>query len=197
MRLNENEDYGNMANWRREDPRLFRPHGVFIRPWTGVPLSVFIQGSDSLSKHPLNGSYSEFRLSPTVEGFEDVDGDRCVKIRIVTRDKSDERTVGKTILYINTTKNYLPHKHLVFNPPDSQRPVSDRRVESFQNYGTGHTMTGEYYTEVKSVALKVNYDKSLFPNVKFADHKPLYIFKNGTLDGKFFPGGESALKNEQ
>jgi peroxiredoxin len=85
--------FGNCANvfaGRHEPPRLYPPHTWCLRTlWVNYPLSVYLQGTEAIKKHPKSfkspverGRVFEIaKVEVTYEGDEELDGLKCVKLQ--------------------------------------------------------------------------------------------------------------------
>jgi hypothetical protein len=103
-----NKEYG-----RSSHPSFFRPHRWILEPYytIGTPVWVWLQGGETLRKHPFALSYEGDNQYHTVtyEKEELKDDLECVKIRIEEGGTiPKKKPVGVVFVWFAKERNYLP-----------------------------------------------------------------------------------------
>lgn len=192
----------NIHEGRYEAWRVVPPHSWTLTPCrVNFPLSVFLEGTVAIQSHPKNrshpvgsGAMYEFpRVECHVEGYEEVDGLNCVRVRCKHWYSSKPRAIPiRYALWIAPQRNYLCVKaqSFVYNSNEVRRETIIEAMEEIapglwlpkrlvsKQYAKSENGERRAYrrdvTEVVQAAVNPTYPHSFFEEAGDFDDLPVY-----------------------
>ncbi len=212
---------GNCANihlGRFEHPDVYPAHTVpLIHYRLNFPLSVYLSGRDAIHAHPKyghftheGGSAAEFtKVEANVEGEEQLDGLRCVKIKVHRWYYSTDAPAIQ-YLWLASERNYVCIKEQMSLPKSmfGDLPLHEMRVDALRQIAPGvwfpaRITVVDYDNEalrqkklaigtrtetvVGKVKLGPHYDLAFFRDVPIPAGLPVFTIRDGTLVGSSLP----------
>jgi peroxiredoxin len=199
----------NIHEGRYEALQIIPPHCWTLAPWrVNFPLSVFLEGTEAIQKHPKNrshpvgsGAMYEFpRVECWLDGHKEIDGLDCVRVRCKRWYSSKPRTIPiRYALWIAPQRNYLCLKaqSFVYNSNDVRRETI---IEAMEEISAGvwlpkRLVSNQYakseegerrayrrdVTEVVQAAVNPTYPRSFFQEAGESDDLAVYHIVNDRL----------------
>ena len=212
-RINDQNVRANIHIGYFEDPLIFRPHTVLLsNAMVSFPLSDYLRGDDYLLHYHKDTPYrNEWILNCTVNGEENVDGLRCVKIRCDTSRIKDGKLLNRRYLWLAEDRNLLPCKSIVFFPAFSNDvPLEECYVSRFMEVDQGiwapvesfissfdvnsfikskkKILANQEHITITSISCYPNYPKSFFQNIAFPNGIVVYVAKDGKIVESYVHG---------
>ena len=212
---------GNGANihlGRFEHPDVYPAHTVpLIHYRLNFPLSVYLSGGDAIHAHPKyghfsreSGSVNEFtKVEARVEGEEQVEGLRCLKIRVNRWYYSKDVPVLQH-LWLAPERNYLCIKERLSWPKSmfGDLPMHEMRAEDLHEITPGiwfpmkitnidydrealrrkkQVVGSRTETVVEKVGLGPHHNLDFFQDVEIPVGLPVFTIRDGKLVGSSLP----------
>jgi hypothetical protein len=127
------------VNHKRLNPcDIFLPHTWLLVDPCITPLSVCLRGGKEFQNYAGNDRFKDISLQTFLEGEMEVDGLRCVKLRMDSYDIQGPKLIhnGRTFLWLAIDRNYLPVKttaYAMFENPDIA--LAESSVKDFRQIG--------------------------------------------------------------
>ena len=208
----------NVHEGRFEHPDIYPAHAVpLIHYRLNFPLSVYLSGGDAIHAHPKYGHFAreggstrEFtKVEARVEGEEEVDGLRCMKLRVDRWYYSRDVPILQ-YLWLAPGRNYLCIKEQLSWPKSrfGDLPMTEMHVEALREVAPGLWFPGmvtvidydrealgrksqvvESRTEtvVEAVDLGPRHDLAFFRAVAIPADLPAFTIRDGRLLGSSLP----------
>ncbi len=208
---------GNSANihlGRFEHPNVYPAHTVpLIHYHLNFPLSVYLAGSEAIHAHPKyglfmreGGSVSEFpRVESKVEGEEQVDDLRCLKIRVNRWYYSKDPPIVQH-LWLALTRNYLCIKERVSwsQAAFGGLPIHEMRAENLNEIAPNvwfpmkittidydgealrqkkQVVSSRTETVIEKVVPRTRHDRAFFRDIEIPAGLPVFTIREGKLVG--------------
>jgi BlaR1 peptidase M56 len=212
---------GNSANihlGRFEHTDVYPAHSVpLIHYRLNFPLSVYLSGGDAIHAHPKyghftreSGSVNEFtKVEAHVEGEEQVEGLRCLKIRVNRWYYSTDVPVLQH-LWLAPDRNYLCIKERSSWPKSmfGDLPTHEMHADDLHEIAPGiwfpmkittidydrealrqkrQVVGSRTVTVVEKAALGPRHDLAFFQNVEIPAGLPVFLIRDGKLQGSSLP----------
>ena len=212
---------GNSVNihvGRAEHPDVYPAHAVSLEHYLlNFPLSVYLSGTTAIHAHPKyghfdreRGSDQEFtKVEARVVGEEEVDGLRCVKLRVDRWFYSRDVPILQ-YLWLAPGRNYLCIKEQISWPKSryGDLPMTEMHVEALREAAPGlwfpakiavinydrealarksQVVEGRTEAVVESLDLNPRHDLAFFRAVAIPADLPVFIIKDGRLLGSSLP----------
>ncbi len=212
---------GNSANihlGRFEHPDVYPAHTVpLIHYRLNFPLSVYLSGGDAIHAHPKyghfmreSGSVTEFtKVEAHVEGEEQVDGLRCLKIR-VSRWYYSKSEPALQHLWLAPERNYLCIKERLYWPQSmfGDLPMHEMRAADLHEIAPGiwfptkittidydrealrqkkQVVGSRTETVVEKAGLGPRHDLVFFQDVQIPAGLPVFTIQDGKIVGSSLP----------
>jgi thiol-disulfide isomerase/thioredoxin len=213
---------GNCVNvhlGRVEHPDIYPAHTLpLIHYHLNFPLSVYLGGTEAIHAHPKygrfqreTGSVHEFtKVEAQVEGEEQVDGLRCLKVR-VERWYYSKDVPALQHLWLALERNYLCVKERLSRPKSrfGDLPIHEMHADELREIAPGlwfpmkitvvnydgeareqkkQVVRSRTETVVEKVGLNPHHELALFRDVEIPEGLPAFTIKDGTLEGSSLPG---------
>lgn len=224
-------DYGacvNIHGERHESQYVYPPHcWALFDQRVNFPLSVLLQGTEAIHKHPKTHVYSEERGSvfefnrfeAEYAGEEEVNGLKCVKI-LCRRWYYTIRNgkPSKSFIWLAPERNYLCVKRQPIPREAKQPPGSFTIVDSFREIADGVWLPERvrvldyYYKDLKQGKQTVEWKDTLelveaklnpgrpvgfFSDVEIPKDLPVYHIVDGRLAGQKFRDRQPTADSEE
>lgn len=188
----------------------FRPHTILLdRYFVRVPLSVYLEGGEAVSKHPQAGAYKDHQVETTVLGYETMEGKKCIQVKILFYPLQNPELVSSLVVGIDPEKNYIPVKYTGYSDYLSKtvymntccvtewkevdpgiwvpKKMARKANDSYELEKNGKVLvSNEDETKVESVTLTPNHDKSFYSNFPCKENDVYYELNPA---GKIVKGG--------
>lgn len=194
---------GNSANVhleRHESSAVFPPHTWTLKNLRiNFPLSVYLQGTDAVRKHPKvhnyaneGGSVFEFtKVETSLDGEEEVGGLACIKVRCRRWYYSNDKPQVHT-LWLCPERNFHCVKMQTLSRAKKPKVDDEASIDEWNEVSPGVWLPSRitYRTQdrqwiesllVEEAKFDPRHPAQFFRDVQFPDDLPLYTIKNGRL----------------
>lgn len=194
----------NIHDSKIESRLIFRPHSYIFGGNLFAPLSVWLEGKESLRKHPgAFYGWTEAEVKSEVKSVEKINGIKCIKIESKCKDVTGKNLdIGTATVWVAPEKNYLPVKVVYVSAKfpgiikidakssgffECESNVWMPRKISFNYYDVFESKEKELVVDhkemldVNEVNTKPNYPDKFFSEIKPDKNMITYEVSNGKI----------------
>jgi hypothetical protein len=220
-RAGKHRPVANVTDERLNPCDIFVPHTCLIQGASTclTPLSVVLRGGKEFANYPDNGGHKNKVWKTFLEGEEEVDGLRCVKLRLESHDIRESKLFFNTrrFLWLAIDRNYLPVKttaYVMFENPNVA--LEESIAKDFREIGSGiwlpyerETIAYDYVLlrkdpktrkvrnrltqKIDLAKLDPKYDVSLFRDIAIPDGAAVYELNKGHIVDSYMQPGDPTL----
>lgn len=172
----------NIHDSKIESRLIFRPHSYIFGGNLFAPLSVWLEGKESLRKHPgAFYGWTEAEVKSEVKSVEKINGIKCIKIESKCKDVTEKNLdIGTATVWVAPEKNYLPVKVVYVNARFPDIVQIDANSSGFfecePNVWVPKRIIFNYYDVIESKAKEQVVDHKEMLEVSEVNTRPEYPY---------------------